>query len=627
MASTSDNSVQNRLVTVCEKLQIPNNTMQITLVRLDQLRNEPDVNEDRLDDTAAAALALSAREDGLPVRDEDIASAWSKTLNGDGDISITSQQLEAVSDYFDIQEVPPHPNSLVQRFGEAVDMPEELVTVAHRLLQDAFALDATVVSGGPSPAATAGGVLSLAALVNGLDDNYEQSTLGKASATSEVSVRNRCQDLQNLLDDRLSNDRYRVVPASQAPDQPSDESQTDAEGEAATAADGAGSDGGASGSSSASGSSGSSGTTGSSSTSGSSGSSGTTGSSSASGSSGSSGSTGSSSSSGSPGSSDSSSSTASTADGEAVLETVRSVYPDELPTTTNVAETHDTSEAAAEGALKTLAEEGALQRKRAGSVDVWIPAGADESGTALTVDAVETEIDVLVEELDIGSSTRLLARGMVSDAVEDANVEDAAELAATTVVAAARMSGGDADIVEVAGRREFEPRVIAQWLDTLDEAVDADIPRRDPEDIVEDVVAELGLSEAVLAESHRSLERFDGDVEAYTAAELGAGAVLFAATISQTQIDVDRLAAVAGAGTDHVTSAMHKIVTSLCLSLVRGDIEYEDCAWTTELLQSELTPTLGDSETGRAIAIAKAYTAGREGQYVDDQTLDVLRGE
>ena len=577
MASTSDNSVQNRLVTVCEKLQVPNNTMQITLVRLDQLRNEPDVDEDRLDDTAAAALALSVREDGLPVRDEDVASAWSDTLDtSNADINITGQQLEAVSDYFDIAEVPSHPNALVNRFGEAIDMPEELVTVAHRLLQDAFAIDPGVVSGGPSPAATAGGVLSLAALVNGLDDTYEQRALGKVSDTSEVTVRNRCRDLQNLLDDRLGNDRYRVVPASQAPDEPSDENQSDAaagtsetgsgggRADEATAADGAGDDG----------------------------------------------------------------ATATAADAGAVLETVRTVYPDELPTTTDVAKTHDTSESAAADALESLVDDGELQRKRAGSVDVWLPASGGDAGTALTVDAVESEIDALVEELDIGSSTRLLARGMVSDAVESADVGAAAELAATTVIAAARISGADGvDIVEVADRREFEPRVIAQWLDTLDEAVDADIPRQDPEDIVEDVVAELGLSEAALAESRRSLERFDGDSEAFTAGELGAGAVLFAATISQTQVDVDRLAAVAGAGTNYVTSAMHSIVVSLCLALVRGDVAYEDCAWTTELLESELTPSLGDSETGRAIAIAKTYTAGREGQYVDDRTLHVLHGE
>lgn len=581
MASTSDNSVQNRLVNVCEKLQIPNNTMQITLVRLDQLRNEPDINEDRLDNTAAVALALSAREDGLPVRDEDIAGAWAGAMDApDADISITSQRLEAVSDYFDIEEVPPHPNSLVQRFGEAVDMPDELITVAHRLLQDAFALDPTVVSGGPAPAGTAGGVLSLAALVNGLDDTYEQSTLGSVTGTSEVTVQNRCRDLRDLLDDRLENDRYRVVPAAQAPDQPADKGRSDADGEDASdgssapaAADAEPSDEGDD----------------------------TT-------------------------AADDAGDAASVST-DAVLETVRSVYPDELPTTANVAETQDTSESAAEDALEGLADDGQLERKRAGSVDVWIPAGGDEDGTALTVDAVETEIDALVEELSIDSSTRLLARGMVSDAVDGADVADAAELAAATVVAAARMSDGDIDVGEVSNSRAFEPRAIAQWLDRLDEAVDADIPRRDTQDIVEHVVSELELSEDVLEESHRSLERFDGDGAEFTAAELGAGAVLFAATTCQTQVDIDRLAAVAGAETNYVTSAMHAIVVSLCLSLVRGDIDYEDCDWTTQLLESELSPSLGDSRTGRAIAIAKAYTAGREGQSVDEQTLEVLRGD
>ncbi|WP_262177288.1 hypothetical protein [Haloarcula laminariae] len=570
MASTSDTPIQNRLVSVCEKLQIPNNTMQITLVRLDQLRNEPDVNEDRLDNTAAAALALSAREDGLPVRDEDIAGAWAGAMDTpDADISISGQQLEAVSDYFDIEEVPPHPNSLVQRFGEAVDMPDELITVGHRLLQDAFALDPTVVSGGPAPAATAGGVLSLAALVNGLDDTYEQRTLGSVTGTSEVTVRNRCQDLSDLLDDRLENDRYRVVPAAQAPDQPGSDADGANESAGSTAATASSDDGAAA-----------------------------------------------------DGAGDEAA-----ASTDAVLETVQSVYPEELPTTANVAETHDTTESAAEDALTALADEGALERKRAGSVDVWMPAGGDEAGTELTADAVETEIDALVEELSIDSSTRLLARGMVSDAVDDADVADAAELAATMVVAAVRMSGGDIDVGAVGNHRDFEPRAIAQWLDTLDEAVDADIPRREPGDVVEDVVAELELSEAVLAESRRSIDQFDGDSGEFTAAELGAGAVLFAATTNQTQVDIDQLAAAAGAETNYVTSAMHAIVVSLCLSLVQGDIDYEDCAWTTQLLESELSPTLGDSETGRAIAIAKAYTAGREDRSVDEQTLDVLRGD
>jgi len=595
MASTSDNTVQNRLVTVSEKLQVPNNTLQITLVRLDQLRNEPDVNEDRLDHTAAAALALSAREDGLPVRDKKIANAWAETLEDpDVDITISSQQLEAVADYFDIDEVPTHPNTLVSRFGDAVDMPEELVTVAHRLLQDAFAVDSTVVSGGPSPRATAGGVLSLAAIVNGLDDRYDQSALGKVTGTSEVTVRNRCQDLQNLLDDRLQSDRYRVVPASEAPDQPASEDAA-----SSTAADQGTGDHVADDTATADAGSSNQGSD---------------------------DTTAATDGAGSASDSGSDAAQQSSGDTDAVLSTVRDLYPDELPTTANVADAHDTSESAATDALEALADDGEIQRKRAGSVDVWIPAGTDSVGSALTVDAVETEIDALVEDLDIDSSTRLLARGMVSDAVDEADVEEAAELAATTVVAASRMSGGDVDSVTVADQRAFEPRVIAQWLDRLDETVDADIPRRDASDIVDDVVSELELPDSIAAESHRSLERYDGETE-YTAAELGTGAVLFATTIGQAQVDIERLAALTGAEPDYITDAMHSIVVSLCLGLVRGDIDYDDCAWTTELLQSELSPSIGDSHTGRAIAIAKTYTAGREGDHVEARTLEALLSE
>jgi hypothetical protein len=69
---------------------------------------------------------------------------------------------------------------------------------------------------------------------------------------------------------------------------------------------------------------------------------------------------------------------------------------------------------------------------------------------------------------------------------------------------------------------------------------------------------------------------------------------------------------------------MNSVVVSLCRSLVRGDIDYESTSWTTDLLESELSPDIGDSYTGRVIAIAKTYTAGREGQHVDDATLDVL---
>ena len=515
MSSHTDEDVKNRLGAVSEQLQVPTNTRQITQIRLDQLRNVPEIDDEGLDDAVAAALALSAREDGLPISASDIESAWAETFDDETEITVSNSRLETVSSHIDLEEVPPHPNALIRSFGDAVGMPDELIDVAHRLLYDAFDEDPTIVAGGPSPAATAGAVLSLAALVNGAGERYEQEALGKVSGTGMVSVRNRCRDLKNLLgEDQLRNDRYRVQIAEAGED------------DQLAAADGAGAD------------------------------------------------------------------DRSTTGGRPTPDTAApSAADDEAEAESQTADT------------KT-----------------------EDGGADLTVEAVETEVDELVEERDIGASTRLLARGMISDAVGDIEVESAAELAAATVVAASRIEDGDIGPVEVADQREFEPRAISQLLGPLGEAVDIDIPRRSAGEIVDELAAELELDASVREESHSTLERYDGDDE-FTAAELAAGAVMFAATVGRTQVDIDTLSAISGAGPSYITDAMNSVVVSLCLGLVRGDIAYEDCDWTTDLLESELSPNLGDSDTGRIIALAKTFTAGREGRYIDESTLDAVLGD
>ena len=512
MSSTSDNSVKSRLVQVGDQLQIPSDTLQITLVRLDQLRNEPDVAEEGFDEAAAAALALSCREDGLPISELDIESAWSSTFDSaDREISMSYQQLEAVASYIDMDEVPSHPNELVRNIGDAVDMPEELVNVAHRLLHDAFEADPTVVAGGPSPAATAGAVLSLAAVLNGQGDDFPQDRFGQATGTSEVTVRNRCEDLRELLgEEQLRDEKYTVAVESDAA--ASDTTESDTAGTDATAT----------------------------------------------------------------GSSSDSQSTA--ADGAGATETASD-------------SDSDTDEPAA--------------------------------GGDLTVDAVEGEIDALVEELGMGASARLLARGMVSDAVKAVDGGDSAELAATMVVAASRMEEGDVDAVDVAGLRSFEPRVVPQWLDTLDAAVDVDIPRRGPEDIIEDLVAELGLPDAVHEEAMVTLDRFDDGAD-YTAAELASGVVMFAATVGRSDVTAEEISAISGAGPAYVNDAMNSVVVSLCRGLVRGEFEYDECSWTANLLESELSTAIGDSATGRVIALAQTFVAGREGSHIDESTLGAI---
>jgi transcription initiation factor TFIIIB Brf1 subunit/transcription initiation factor TFIIB len=515
MSSTSGDSVKSRLVEVSDQLQIPSDTLQITLVRLDQLRNEPDVTEDTLDATAAAALALSCREDGLPVSESDIADAWSESLSSDGSVGVSHQQLEAVSTYIDMEEVPAHPMAMVRSFGEAVDMPDELVGVASRILQDAFEEGPTVVAGGPSPAATAGAVLSLAALVNGASDTYDPGTLGQASGAGEVTVQNRSRDIRELLgEDGLSDERYQVSASSEPAGEPSSES----------------------------------------------------------------------------------------------AETGSTETADSEPTA-------EQSSASADASSSSTAADGA-----------GASTGTTTAQPTLSVEAVETEIDGLVDDLDVGPSTRLLARGMVGDAVSEIGSAAPDELAATMVVAASRMEEGDVGAVAVADGHSFQPRAVSQLLDELDDIVDVEIPRRDPADVVDDLVSELGLSQGVHEESLTSLERYDpaaSDTE-FTTAELGSGVVLFAATVGRAQVDAADLSAISGADAEYIADAMNSVVVSLCLGLVRGDIAYEDCEWTTDLLESELSPNIGDAYTGRVIAVAQTYTAGREGRHIDDSTLGVV---
>lgn len=522
MSSTSVDSVKGRLVQVGEQLQIPSDTLQITLVRLDQLSNEPDVDEEYLDDTAAAALALSAREDGLPLTESDIEGAWSQTLEAQGKtISISQQQLDAVGSYIDIDEVPTHPNTLVQRFADSVGMPDELASAALHILHDAYEADPTVVAGGPSPSATAGAVMWLAAVVNGQDDNYAQDTLGRVTGTSEVTVRNRSQELRNLLgEDQLRSDAYQVsVAASEA-----DSGSNSSNGSSADKSSQSGTD----------------------------------------------------------------------------------TEPSAGDTGNEAASTDTSQSTAADGA-------GASSTSASGT--------EDDDGTV--AEAIEDEIDDLVDTLDIGASTRLLARGMVSDAADEVDADDAPEVAATMLVAGSRIEGGDIDAVEITEHTSFEPRAVSQWLDTLSAAVDVDIPRRDADDIVADVVDQLGLSDAVHEESKRTLDRYEPEEVAadYTAAELGAGAVLFAATTGGSDVDIERVSAVSGAAPEYLANAMDSIVVSLCLDMVRGDIDYAECNWTDALLDSTLTSIIDDDYTNRVLAIAQTYVAGREGRAVGDGTL------
>lgn len=590
MSNAADrDSVEKQLAGVADTLSIPTSTVQITRVRLNQLGSDPDIEGNSMPIVGATTLALSAREDGLPITVADIADAWSEALE---DASIEPGAMTALFDdiasNLDIDGTPPEPRALIERYGTQLDLPDGIVVVGKRILEDTFEADPKTIAGGTSPAGTAGAVLYLAAAINDVE-GADEDALGDVSETSQVTVRNRHKEIRDVLgEDHLETaQRYQLDPDTGAPMAGRSGSALSDDGDQVTGAQdsGAAADGNG----------------------------------------------------GQTAEATDEPEAAAEGDGDVevdgtdadVLGVVRSLFPDELPTTGRVAEQLGVDESAAGSELESLSETGEVEQKRAGATVVWLPGDRDKLGADLTEDAVQKEVDALAESRGIEASVRLFARGMVSDAVADVPVEDAGELAGAALLAACRINDVDVDATDIAEAGEFEPRALYDWLETLDETVDVEIPRLDAEAYVDRLVETLDLDEDVREETLRALEQYQPrpDDPEYTAPELAAGAMAFAATVGGAAVDPAELSEAGGADPEFVSEAMNSILVSLCLGLVRGDIAYEETTWTSDLLESDLSPDFGDSETGTAIALAKTYGAGRESQHVDDATIDVLLGE
>ena len=584
MSNAADrDSVDRQLASVSDVLAIPASTVQITRVRLNQLGSE--LEDQSMAVVGATTLALSAREDGLPITVADIAEAWSESLEeGSIDPGSMTALFEDIAASLDMDGTPPEPRALIERYGAELELPDGIVVVAKRILEDAFEIEPQTVAGGTTPAATAGAVLYLATDVNGVE-GVDEDDLGEVSETSQVTVRNRYKSLRELLgeDHLASAERYQLDPDTGAPMSASSApaSADGGDAEAAPAGDIEPETAEAEPEADA----------------------------------------------------DAATDTAAEAQTDdvsaEVLSVIQSLFPDELPTTDQVAEELGADAEEIGEQLEALAEAGEIERKRAGTTVVWLPGERESLSPDLTEDAVQNEVDALAEALDISASVRLFARGLVSDAVEDVPVENAGELAGAALLAACRINDVDVDASDIAAAGDVQARTLYEWLDTLSDAVDVEIPTLDADTYVDRLVETLDLDESVREESLRALEQYEPrpDDPEYTAPELAAGAMVFAATVGGAAVDPENLSEVSGADPEFISDAMNSILVSLCLGLVRGDIDYAETSWTSDLLESELSPDFGDSETGKAIALAKTYCSGRESQYVDDATIDVLVGE
>ena len=598
--SGSDQTYESRLYDVAERLQLPDSTLQITRVRLDRLSGEPDVDATQIDRIAPAVLALSCREDGLPVTDRDIVEPWVELLDDPEGLGLDPErlpeQIEAVADRLDIDHPPERPDVLVERYADALDLPASIGTVAGQILRDTFREAPRTVAEASSPGETAGAALVLAMETNGAE-GFGPSDVADVGSAGGVTIKNRYKSFRDALgEEALSAERYQAsvveeTSNTEAAEPDTDESSLDAD---APGADGSASDADAEtveteNSEPSAGEGDDSDATG------------TNG--------------------GGP------AEDASDVSAQACLDVVRETFPEELPTTSTVAETLDAAEELVGDRLEALAEDGEIEARRAGETVAWIP-GEEELGTDLTIDAVQSEVDALSDTLDVEASLRLFARGLVSDAAEDVPVEDAAEFAGAALIASSRLDDGDLDPATVAGERDFEPRALYTWLGHLGDVADVDIPQRGPSDIVKSLATDLDLSDRVREESLRTLEHYRPEEDgSFAAPELAAGAVFFAATTVRESIDVNELADSIGFEASHVSEAMNSVFVSLCRRLIRGDIDYDECSWTDELLESDHIAEIGDPHTGRVVAAAKTYIAGRENEHVDEGTLDVLLAE
>jgi hypothetical protein len=245
------------------------------------------------------------------------------------------------------------------------------------------------------------------------------------------------------------------------------------------------------------------------------------------------------------------------------------------------------------------------------------PAGTSEPRTT-AADGTGAESD---------PSVRLFARGMAGEAVEDVEGLAAAEVGAAAVVAGARREEAAIDITDVAASAGVEARAISRALEDLEAAIDVDIPRPAPGELIDEVTGALDVSETTREESRRALEGFDAEDSEYTARELAAGAVAFAATVGEGDVDVGDVASAGGADREYVEAAMREVLVVQCLGLVRGDVAYEECAWTAELQDADLPTNAEADGTAPAVGVARTYVAGREGDPVDDGTLETLLTE
>lgn len=234
--TTAVSAALEHMAAVASHLGLPETTIQMARMLFKQAHEQKNAGSRGMDNVTAASLLLAIRSDQAPLTLGDIVGGYQAVATdreyvlserfGETQVARGERDLQ---NRLPVQSPPQQPRTLLKRYVEELGMPDEMVVVATHILQDVMQQDASLVVGGRSPSGIAAAALYLAARLTDQRMVYTQQRICEVVGTSEVTVRNRYQELMNALGDEATlkqNSRYSLSGARGELHESREESET-----------------------------------------------------------------------------------------------------------------------------------------------------------------------------------------------------------------------------------------------------------------------------------------------------------------------------------------------------------------------------------------------------------------
>lgn len=198
----SGERAKERTAAVGASLHLPEATVTTAKTMFDQVHSELDFEGRKADQLAAAALTIACKNASLPVTVNDITNEWSEVADdqtGDFPVKFVSRRLDTVSETTGVSPPPTDPTGLTRRYAQELNVPKRVATAADNILQDLMESSPEIITRGTAPSGNAAAALYLAARVNDARLEFTQSDIGDVADVTEVTIRNRYQEMAEAL--------------------------------------------------------------------------------------------------------------------------------------------------------------------------------------------------------------------------------------------------------------------------------------------------------------------------------------------------------------------------------------------------------------------------------------------